>query len=158
MLPRTIYFRSHASRSKLSLLQVATGAANAFVSGGADGEVKLSEGSAPEFGVLDNVALLRTPLSSFFISIDIPDWLSLTFVSVHATRSLCTLRVWQSMLPGGDQSVAYSALAGSGTTLISGDEEVTALAVSPAGDELLVGLADGSVNAHALPSGTTTIL
>lgn len=71
---------------------------------------------------------------------------------------MCALRVWQLLNPGGDQSVAYSALADSSTTLVTGDEEVTALAVSPAGDELLVGLADGSVNAHALPSGTATTL
>lgn len=60
------------------------------------------------------------------------------------------------MNPGSDASVAFSALSGAGTTLVTGDEEVTALAVSPAGDELLVGLADGSVNSHALPSGTAT--
>jgi hypothetical protein len=54
--------------------------------------------------------------------------------------------------------VLFAALQGAATVVVSGEEEVTALAVSPAGDELLVGLADGSVNAHALPSGAAHLL
>ena len=59
---------------------------------------------------------------------------------------------------GTDEAVLFAAMQGQPTVVVSGEEEVTALAVAPAGDELLVGLADGSVNAHAMPSGAAHLL
>jgi len=54
----------------------------------------------------------------------------------------------------GEGTVANQATIEAGArSVVEGEFEVTALALSPEVDEVLVGLANGSVNLHRFPSG-----